>query len=202
MEKSMKSKSKLDTRTITLVGLLTAVIIILSETSLGFIQIGPIAATTVHIPVLIGAIAEGPIVGGLLGFMFGMLSFIQSYTRPMPTSFLFMNPLISVVPRVIMGLLVGYVFKILRSKEGVKKVSITLSAAFGSIFNTISVLGLIYIIYAQRYIETLQSMGKVDAGQSAGKFIAFVGLTNGVPEMIVAALISTPICYALLKRKR
>ena len=45
-------------------------------------------------------------------------------------------------------------------------------------------------------------MGKVDAGQSAGKFIAFVGLTNGVPEMIVAALISTPICYALLKRKR
>ena len=61
-----------------IIGVLAAISIMLSMTPLGFIPIGPTNATIMHIPVIIGAIVEGPLVGITVGFIFGATSFIKS----------------------------------------------------------------------------------------------------------------------------
>lgn len=111
---------KFNVRKMAIVGILGGISIILGMTPLGFIPVGPTRATIMHIPVIIGAIMEGPVVGGLIGLIFGLFSIIQALTNPTPVSFVFLNPLISVVPRVLIGITSFYVFKAL-SNLGNKK---------------------------------------------------------------------------------
>lgn len=192
-------KNLLQTRNLALIGIFTGIIIIMSLIpALGFIQIGPIQATTLHIPVIILAIVEGPVVGGILGFMFGAISMIRAYMTPTVFSFMFMNPIIAIIPRILIGVLAGLVFKALKNKKTLGKVSIGISAAVGSLTNTILVLGLVYVIYAQRYLETVNKV-KQQTNTSALKLIGATALTNGIGEMIVAVAIATPICFALLR---
>ena len=58
--------------------LLIAILVVLTFTPLGFIQIPPVAITILHIPVIIGAIAMGPVCGGILGLAFGVLSMLKA----------------------------------------------------------------------------------------------------------------------------
>ena len=73
-----KPIKKMDVRKMAIIGVLAAISIMLSMTPLGFIPIGPTNATIMHIPVIIGAILEGPVVGIVVGFIFGATSLIKS----------------------------------------------------------------------------------------------------------------------------
>lgn len=204
-----KDKNLLHTRRMSLIGIFTAIIIIMSMTPwLGFLQIGPIQGTTLHIPVIILSIVEGPIVGSILGFMFGVVSMIKAFTNPTPFSFMFMNPIIAILPRILIGLITGWAYKVLKSKKGVQKLSIAISSALGSITNTFFVLGLVFVIYGQKYMETVNKVGQANAQASgkafvantnALKLIATTAVTNGIGEMILAIIISTPIAFALIR---
>lgn len=110
-EEIMKKKNSFDIRKMTIIGVLGAISIILGLTPIGFIPIGPTKATIMHIPVIIGAIMEGPVVGGLVGLIFGLSSMFQAYTNPTPVSFVFMNPFVSILPRVLIGIVTHYVYK-------------------------------------------------------------------------------------------
>ncbi|WP_373600073.1 ECF transporter S component [Paraclostridium bifermentans] len=188
---------KINVRQMAVIGMLSAISIMLSMTPLGFIPIGPIDATIMHIPVIIGAIIEGPIVGGIIGFIFGFTSFIRALTMPNITSFAFMNPLISIIPRVIMGVASYYVYK------GVFKVSKNISAAgafsgmIGSLLNTFGVLGMIYLLYAQRYVEAIGG-----DTSTAGAVILGIAATNGIPEAIIGALVVSGVVTILKKSKK
>lgn len=98
------------TRKLVVIGMLSGISIFLGLTGLGFINIPPVKATIMHIPVIIGAIIEGPIVGGLIGLVFGLFSMYQAFTAPMPTSFMFWNPIIALVPRILIGVVSYYVY--------------------------------------------------------------------------------------------
>ena len=88
------------TNKLTLIGLLTALTILLGLTPLGYIPFGVIRVTTLHIPTIIGAIVAGPLVGGLVGLSFGLFSLFQNLTAPTSILFfMFLNPLVSVLPR-------------------------------------------------------------------------------------------------------
>lgn len=101
----MKNKSKSSSvRRMTVIGMLGSISAVLGMTPLGFIPIGPTRATIMHIPVIIGAILEGPIVGAMVGLIFGIFSMIQAVTNPTPISFVFLNPLVSILPRVLVGI--------------------------------------------------------------------------------------------------
>ena len=67
-----------DTRWMVCVALMAAIVIVLANTPLGMIQLPIIKATTVHIPVIIGAILLGPFAGGVLGAVFGICSVISN----------------------------------------------------------------------------------------------------------------------------
>jgi len=109
IKSSLNSKS-FSIRKLTIVGILGAISAVLGLTPIGFIPVGPTNATIMHIPVIIGAIVEGPIVGMLVGLIFGVFSMIRAITAPTVISPVFYNPLVSILPRVLVGLTAYYSF--------------------------------------------------------------------------------------------
>ena len=194
MSSYTETKKILDVRKLVVIGVLSGISIMLSMTPLGFIPIGPVNATIMHIPVIIGAIVEGPIVGLIIGLIFGLSSLIRAFTMPTVTSFLMMNPLVSILPRAAMGILSYYIYKNLYLMSNNIKLSSIITGFVGSLINTVGVLGMIYIIYAERYV---QAIGKVG---SPGKIIGLIGLTNGLPEAIISAIVVSSV-VVILKRK-
>ncbi|MGE4284801.1 MAG: ECF transporter S component [Clostridia bacterium] len=181
-------------RQITVIGVLTAITVVLGQLGLGFLVIPglPLKITIMHIPVIIGAIVEGPIVGAIVGLLFGIFSIIQNMMVPTPLSFALLNPLVSVLPRILIGITSYYVYHALRSRSEVLKAGI--AAAIGTATNTIGVLGMIYILYAAPFAQ----LRKVDVGKVGG-VIAGIAVTNGIPEIIAAVIITTAVVTALKK---
>jgi uncharacterized membrane protein len=124
----------LDVRQIVIAGILGGIAIFLGATQLGFIPVPNIAgnATIMHVPAIIGGALEGPVVGLITGAIFGVFSFIQA-DNP-----IFTNPLVSILPRLFIGIVAWAVF------VGLRRWSVDLAAAtagvVGSLANTVGVL--------------------------------------------------------------
>ncbi len=191
MEKSIASK-KFGTRQIAVIGMLSAISVVLGATGFGFIPLPMAKATVMQIPVVIGAILEGPIVGVTVGLIFGLFSIIQNLTNPSSILyFALINPLVSVLPRMLIGVTTYYSYKIPLKNDVVKT---GIAAAIGSFTNTAGVLGMIYILYAAQY-----AAAKNIPVSTAAAAIFGVALTNGIPEMVVCVLITIPVVLAVRK---
>ena len=186
----MKHK-KFGTREMVTTAMLCAILLIMSFTPLGYLNIGPLAISFNMIPVAIGAIALGPMGGMILGGMFGITSFLQCLgvggTSAMGVILFEINPFFAFVqrfvPRLLAGLLAGLVFK------GVKKISNPSVACFttgfmAALFNTVLFMTALVLLFGNsEYVQNL--MG----GRNVLLFIcAFVGV-NAVVEMIAASMI-------------
>lgn len=199
-----------NTRTFALTAMFLAILILLAVTPLGFIPIGPINATTMHIPVIIASIVLGPRLGGFLGGTFGLISMIRSTVIQTPLSFVF-SPfipvigtdhgslkalLIAFIPRILIGVVPYFVYKgILRlSKNKFQGVSLFLAGLAGSFVNTILVMNMIYFLFQQDYAQVV---GKsIHALYTA---ILAVIFTSGVPEGIIAGIATVAVGSVLLR---
>lgn len=197
MKTQVGVSKKINVRQMAVIGMLSAISTMLSMTPLGFIPIGPVNATIMHIPVIIGAIIEGPIVGGIIGLIFGLTSFMRAITMPSPTNFMFMNPIVSILPRVLMGVSTYYIYKIVFKTTKNISISGMCSGFLGSIINTFGVLGMVYLLYAQRYVEAIGG-----DTSTAGAVILGIAATNGIPEAIVGALVVSGVVIILKKSKK
>lgn len=133
------------TRKIVIVGAMGAISILLGITHWGFIPwITGTALTIMTVPVIIGAVLEGPIVGFAIGLIFGLFSMIQAAVAPTgPGDVIFTNPIISVLPRLFIGPVSYFVWKALQSKP---LVGLIAAGIAGSLTNTILVLGAIVLL--------------------------------------------------------
>lgn len=192
-----KKKSSSKTRRLVLIGALGGISIFLGVSGLGLIRLPIFSLTIMHVPVIIGALLEGPIVGIAVGLIFGLFSMYQNITAPGLTSFIFWNPIVALIPRMLIGIVAYYSFKLLKSKIKSTGVCAGFAAILGTLTNTIGVLGLTYILYLDRYAQAREISREAVAGT-----LLTVGLTNGVPEAIVSALITIPIVVTMLKIKR
>jgi uncharacterized membrane protein len=133
---SQERPTTLNTRRIVVAGVLGAIAIVLGVTRLGFIPVPNVSgnATIMHLPAIIGAVLEGPLVGVLAGGIFGVFSWLQATTP------LFANPIVAILPRLLIGLVAWLVYRALRP------INVDLAAAVagvaGTLTNTIGVLGL------------------------------------------------------------
>lgn len=193
----LRQKKKTDVRRMAIIGVLSAISIMLSMTPLGFIPIGPTNATIMHIPVIIGAIIEGPVVGITVGFIFGATSLLKALTMPTITSFAFVNPLVSVLPRMLIGIVAYYVYKLTIKFTKNVFVSGWITGVMGSLVNTAVVLGMIYILYGARYAEALG-----ESASAAKTLILTLVATNGIPEAIVGGFVVSAVCIVFNKRKK
>ena len=187
---------RLNVRKMTVIGVLSAISIMMSMIPfIGYIPIGPMKATIMHVPVIIGAIIEGPLVGAIIGLIFGLTSLWNAITQPVLLSPLFMNPLVSVLPRILIGIIAYYVYKGVYKLTKKVYASGFVAGLVGSLANTAGVLGMIYILYADKYLALLDQQGA-----SAGKLLFGVVVTSGIPEALVAALIVSAVSVALIRK--
>lgn len=156
---------------------------------LGYIPLFATSLTIIHITVIVAAITLGTKDGMLIGLIWGLLTMYRAWTMPTTPldTLVFTNPIISVFPRVCVGLVAGVVFTLLYKKTKKLSSSIAVSAALGTLTNTVLILGLMGVIYtepvAAAYNTTTSSLMSV--------LLVVVG-TNGIPEMI-AAIVITPL---------
>ncbi|WP_291635424.1 ECF transporter S component [Clostridium sp.] len=186
---------KIQTNQLTTIGMLSAICVVLGLTGYGFIPLPGAKATIMHIPVIIGAIIGGPIVGMTIGLIFGIFSIIQNITTPNILSFAFINPLVSVLPRVLIGLTSYYVYKISFIKKD--NIRIGLAVVIGSLTNTFGVLTMIYFLYAAKFAAS-----KGIDPSIAAKTIYGIAIMNGVPEAIIATIITIPVVLAIKKIRK
>lgn len=183
------------TNDLTILGIMTAIIIVMAAVpGLGYIPIGIMNATIVHIPVIILAIVKGPKLGAILGLVFGVTSILNAILRPVITSYIFMNPIVAIIPRVLIGFGTGYIFLMLEKLGKNRSVNIGISAAIGSMINTIGVLSLVFLLYGRDFLEKTGRSSQTILGA-----LFTIAGTQGLIEMVVSVLISIPIAYALLK---
>ena len=190
------AQRRLNVRRMTVIGVLSAISIMMSMLPfIGYIPIGPMKATIMHVPVIIGAVIEGPLVGATIGLRFGLTSLWNAITQPVLLSPLFINPLVSVLPRILIGIVAYYVY------QGVYKITKKVYASgfiagiVGSLANTAGVLGMIYILYADKYLALMEQQGA-----NAAKLLFGIVLSSGIPEALVAGLIVSAVSVALIRK--
>lgn len=185
-------KNREKTRKLVVCGMLSAVSIVLGMTPLGIIPLGPLGVTTMHLPAIIGAILEGPVVGGVIGLIFGLVSLYKAVSGGTLMAPIFMNPLVSILPRILIGPATYYAFRGLEKLTKKHALSIGVGAVAGTLINTAGVMGFIYILYAKQYAEAIG----VDPA-AVGYTILGICATNGIPECIAAVVISVAVCLAV-----
>lgn len=190
----MKNDSKSNTRFTTL-ALLVSIELALGLTPLGFLAIPPVSITTMHIPVIIGAIILGPTAGGVLGLAFGLISMYSAITGPSlsPVNLLFSPfasgaPLYSiimcVVPRMLLGIIPAYIDKLLRKLINNQPITAAISAGIATVCHTILVLGCMAVFFKALVIKEI--------------FITIISL-NGTVEILAAVIIVPAIALPLKK---
>ena len=187
---------------------LFAALIVVMAFTIGYIPLGFMNATIIHIPVIIGAIILGPASGGALGFVFGLTSLINNTFKPNITSFVFtpfysLDPrfdgsfasiLICFVPRILIGVISAYLYRLLSKTKLNKTAVLAITGFIGSMVNTVFVMGGIYLLFGESYAAA-KDMG-IEA--LLGVIMGIVGM-NGVPEAIVAAILTSAVVIPLAK---
>jgi uncharacterized membrane protein len=165
-------------RKIVITGALGAISVVLGVTRWGFIPwISGASLTVMHIPVIIGAVLEGPIVGTLIGLIFGVSSLLQAAINPItPSDPWFVNPLLSILPRLLIGPVAWLVYNALKRS---KVLSLIVAGLVGSLTNTVLVLGMIGLL-----------------GYAPWAVLPPVVALNGLPEAVVSAIITLMVVAA------
>lgn len=196
-----------DTRWLTSVALMAAIVILLANTPLGMIQLPVIKATTVHIPVILGAILLGPLAGSILGGVFGICSMISNTTAPTLLSFAF-SPFmsmtgipgaakavwISVGCRILIGLISGWLWILLKKCKVNTIIALPVTGFAGAMTNTVFVMGSIYFLLAKEY-----AAAKSVAIDAVWGLVLGTVMASGIPEAIAAAVLVALIGKVLLK---
>ena len=192
----MKTK-KHNTSWMVSVALMAAIVIVLVNTPLGMIQLPIIKATTVHIPVILGAILLGPGAGAILGAVFGICSLVSNTMAPTLLSFAFSPFLsttgipgalkaiwISVGCRILIGVVAGWLWVLFTKIKLNQFIALPIVGFVGSMVNTVTVMGSIYFLFAQQYAEAKEVALTAVFGLVMGTVTA-----SGIPEAIAAAIL-------------
>lgn len=203
-------KMKNSTNRLVLTALFIAIILILNFTPIGYIQLPIIKATIIHVPVIIGSILLGPQIGAGLGAVFGLTSLYNNTFAPTVLSFAFspviplpgtgsgswFSLVVTFLPRILVGIVPYYAYKLINRllKDKYSGLSLTLSGIIGSMTNTILVMHLIYFLFRDAY-------GKANhlAVNAVYQVILTIIFANGIPEAILAAVLTAAVCRALRK---
>ena len=208
--------SRYSTMSMVQVAIFGAIICIMAFTPfLGYIPLGFTRATIIHIPVIIASLLMGPKKGGVLGFLFGLTSFINNTINPTATSFVFTpfyslgdvsggieSVIICFIPRILVGIVPYFVYKLVlrlssetTKNRGVSNIGLVLAGISGALVNTLLVMNLIYIFFGDAYIKASEKA--VSLGYMV--ILSIIGI-NGVPEAIIAGILTLCIGKVLLKK--
>ena len=187
---------------LTQLAILVAIIFLLTFTPLGYLTVGPIAATTIQMPVIVGAVLMGPVSGLILGFFFGLSAIVKVLTMPGADPFATMAlghaPLayltVCMGSRILVGWLSGVLAVALKKLLPEKRSMVGYGVAgfLGSAMNTVFYLGSLWLLCA----EVISTYYGVDIS-GVGKLVVGTAVGAGIPEAIVSAVVVAAVCKAL-----
>lgn len=197
---------KPDTRYMATLAMLCGVLLVMGMTGIGFIPLPVIKATTMHIPVILGAILLGPGAGAVLGAVFGLCSIWANTTTPGLLSFAF-SPFmtteglpgvakslwIALGCRILFGLVASWLWKAVKRFAKQDYIALPVTAVIATLCHTAFVMGSIYVLLAQQYAAAKNVAISAVFGLVMGTVTA-----SGIPEAIVAAVLVTVIGKSLL----
>ena len=200
------NRKEMDTRYMATLAMFCGILLVMGATGIGFIPLPVIKATTMHIPVILGAILLGPAAGAVLGGVFGLCSIWANTTSPGLLAFAF-SPFmtteglpgvlkslwIALGCRILLGVIAGWLWKGLKRILKQDYLALPVTAAIATICHTILVMGSIYLLLAQQYAQAKNVAITAVFGLVMGTVTA-----SGIPEAIIAAVLVTVIGKALL----
>lgn len=200
------NRKKTDTRYMATLAMFCGILLVMGATGIGFIPLPVIKATTMHIPVILGAVLLGPAAGAVLGGVFGLCSIWANTTSPGLLAFAF-SPFmtteglpgvlkslwIALGCRILLGVIAGWLWKGLKKVLKQDYLALPVTAAVSTICHTILVMGSIYLLLAQQYAQAKNVAITAVFGLVMGTVTA-----SGIPEAIIAAVLVTVIGKALL----
>lgn len=196
-------KKKLDTKRMVLLAVLVGILLLMSFTPLGYLNIGPLAISLNMIPVAIGAIALGPSAGAVLGAVFGITSCLQCVgiggSSAMGAAMFEINPVMTMIqrfiPRLFAGWIAGWAY------VGLKKLTNSAVAGFvtgflAALMNTVFFMSALVVLFGHTaYLKDMIN------GQNILLFVCtFVGI-NAVVEMLASTVVVGSVCAALKKSR-
>ena len=199
---------KHNVRYMVILALLVALLLVMGMSGIGFIPLPVIKATTMHIPVILGAILLGPGAGAVLGCVFGLCSVWANTTTPGLLSFAF-SPFMSTTGligavkavwiavgcRTLFGAAAGWLWKLVKKWKLPDLVALPVAAAVSTVLHTVLVMGSIYVLLAGQYAQAKNVAMEAVFGLVMGTVTA-----SGIPEAIAAAILVTVIGKALKGR--
>lgn len=197
MAKTTKRARKRKTLILTQNAILTALIVLMAFTPIGYLQLGVVKMTFIMVPVAVGAITLGEKSGAFLGLVFGITSFMQCFGLDLFGTTLFgINPvytfIMCIVPRVLMGYLCGVIYKLIARKK--KKFALVFASFLAPVLNTTFFMSLLLLFFGKSdYI-----MGIRNGAELLPFLVAFVGL-NGVMEIVTTTVIAPPVASVVKK---
>ncbi|WP_042351581.1 ECF transporter S component [Bacillus massiliigorillae] len=197
----------------TLTAIFLSIILLCAFTPFGFIHLGVVKATIIHIPIIIASIILGPRIGAFLGLVFGFTSIAVNTISPTLLSFAFSPAIpvlgssqgsfwalfIAIVPRVIIGFIPYYVFKAIRKviskKKDNQKPALFITGILTTFIHTFLVMGSISFLFQDAYAEA------INAGSTSAiyKAVLTVFFTNGLAEAALAGVVTMAVVPPLLK---
>jgi uncharacterized membrane protein len=202
----MENLSK--TKKIALAGMFGAIVLLLGLTPVGLIPLPIINATTLHIPVIVGALILGPKYGAFLGFLFGLTSLMRNTFTPGATSFVFspfidlpgtgsgsaLSLLVVFLPRILVGVLPWFAYAGLKKilPEKLNTANYAVAGVVGAMTNTLLVMHFIFFFFGETWNAARAEPADVI-------YTAILGIiaANGIPEAIAAGILVPIICGAI-----
>ena len=203
----MKTRKR-DTRWLVGVAMFVALQLTLQLTGIGLIPLPLINATTLHIPVIVGAVLLGPLAGAVLGRTFGLCSMWTATINPTPLSFAFSPVLaaeaggaagavkavwIALGCRILIGVVSGWLWTALKRLKISDYAALPVVGVAGALTNTGLVMGSIFFLLRPEFAEAKNVGMEMVLG-----LVMTVVATSGVAEAIAAAVLATAACKALL----
>ncbi len=185
----MNQSKKTLTYKLAMTGAFGALVVVLGITRLGFISLSPVVSLTIlQIPVILVTLLAGLVPGISVGAIFGIFSLIQAASSPTGVlDPLFVNPLISIVPRMLIAVITWVVDLLLKKIPHMPKIlSGSIAAFFGSLSNTVFVIGSLYLIYHDKVYAGMGNVGY------------FAGLAVLMPNALLEAAASVIVTAAVL----
>ena len=193
--------TKVDTRKLALMGLLTALVVVLTYFN---IPIGPLSISMAMIPVAIAAIALGPIGGAVIGAVWGVCSFLQCFgilgVSGMGVFTVEISPVLTFlqrfIPRVLEGYCAGWIFKLM-SKATHPKISCFITVFSTALLNTIFFMSALVILFGNNQEFVDKYMGD----KSPIAYILGAISLNAVVEMALSTIVAGAVGFALCQAK-
>ena len=184
--------------------ILTAIVIVMSLTPLGYLKVGTIEITFMMIPVAVAAIIAGPSGGAIIGCIFGLTSFYQCFgTSPFGTVLFGINPfftfILCVIPRILAGWVPGLIFNAVNKVSKNKTLSVTAASFAAPVLNTLLFVGTLLLLFGSS--DFIRGFGDT----TWAIIVLLVGV-NGLVEagvgIVAGSAVGRALIYFIPEKKR